>query len=274
MDAISPVKEPSPASSPGLRVAVAGTDGGKVDEHFGQAETFLVYDVTAAGAVLADSRGVSVHAQGAEDRRDTIVRMLADCSSLLVARIGPVPQAKLAAAGIDATDAFAEQPVAESLAALWTQKNNPQPDEPLAPADFSTFRMMHAMLRVADMERSLDFYCRLLGMQVLARREHKKNQFTQVYLGYAEGEAGMVLELVQNWSRDEAYTPGDGFGHLAIAVNGIGALCRQLETEGVPLPRPPRSQRHGENIVAFAEDPDGYRVELVQIFPTQQETQA
>ena len=250
-----------------LRIAVAGSDGGKVDQHFGQAETFLIYDVGASGAVLAESRSVSAHAIGDEDRRDTIVRMLEDCSDLLVARIGPMPQAKLAAAGINASDAFAEKPVAEALSALWTQKHNPQPEDPLAPADISRFRMMHAMFRVSDMERSLNFYERLLGMRVLARREHKKNQFTQVYLGYAEGEAGMVLELVQNWNREEAYAQGDAFGHLAIAVNGISALCRQLEAEGVPLPRPPRSQRHGENIVAFAEDPDGYRIELIQIFP-------
>jgi|GEM_PF-21071 len=273
MDASPPVKELSPASSPGLRVAVAGKKGGSVDQHFGQAETFLIYDVTAAGPALAESRSISDHAQGNEDRRDTIVRMLADCSDLLVARIGPMPAAKLAAAGINASDAFAEKPVAESLAALWTQKNNPEPEEPLAPADTSRFRLMHAMLRVSDMEQSLDFYGRLLGMQVLARREHKKNQFTQVYLGYGPEESGMVLELVQNWSREEPYAQGEAFGHLAIAVNGIGALCRQLEAEGVPLPRPPRGQRHGENIVAFAEDPDGYRIELIQI-STQQETEA
>jgi len=262
---------PGPAVS--LRIAVAGGDA--VDEHFGQADGFAIYDVGAAGPVLLERRLLADHAQDGEDRRDTIVRMLSDCQALLVARIGPVPAAKLAAAGIEATDAFAEKPSLPSLTAFWTQKNNPEPEEPLVPADFSSFRMMHAMFRVADMERSLDFYSRLLGMQVLARREHKKNQFTQVYLGYGQGEAGMVLELVQNWSRKEAYAHGDGFGHIAIAVNGIGALCRQLEAEGVPLPRPPRSQRHGENIVAFAEDPDGYRVELVQIFtpsPDQQET--
>ena len=90
MDAISP--QP-------LRIAVAGSDGGKVDQHFGQAECFLIYDVGASGAVLAESRSISAHAIGDEDRRDTIVRMLADCSDLLVARIGPMPQAKLAAAG-------------------------------------------------------------------------------------------------------------------------------------------------------------------------------
>ncbi len=140
-----------------------------------------------------------------------------------------------------------------------------EPEEVSEPPDFGRFRLLHAMLRVSDMERSLDFYTRLLGMRVLDRREHKKNQFTQVYLGYGDAASPMVLELVFNWMRDEPYQQGDAFGHIAVGVTGIGALCRQLAAEGVPMPRPPRSQRHGETMVAFVEDPDGYRVELVQL---------
>lgn len=132
------------------------------------------------------------------------------------------------------------------------------------------FRLLHAMLRVSDMERSLDFYTRHLGMKVLQQREHKKNQFTQVYLGY--GEPGdplespqMVIELVQNWTQEEPYSHGGAFGHIAVCVDrGLTALCDQLAAEGVPVPRPPKPQRHGENTVAFIEDPDGYRIELVQ----------
>jgi lactoylglutathione lyase len=121
------------------------------------------------------------------------------------------------------------------------------------------------MLRVSDLERSIDFYTRLLGMQVLERRDHKKNQFSQAYLGYAGGFSQMVLELVANWTREEPYAQGDAFGHIAIQVSGITALCERLAAASAPMPRPPSSQRHGSNIVAFVEDPDGHRIELVQL---------
>ncbi len=75
----------------------------------------------------------------------------------------------------------------------------------------------------------------------------------------------MVLELVFNWMRDEPYEKGDAFGHIAVGVRGIGALCRSLAAAGVVMPRPPRSQRHGETVVAFIEDPDGYRIELIEL---------
>ncbi|MGY0711284.1 lactoylglutathione lyase [Azospirillum argentinense] len=131
-------------------------------------------------------------------------------------------------------------------------------------------KLLHAMLRVSDMERSLDFYTRLLGMRVIQQREHKKNQFTQAYVGYGTAEEPldsptMVIELVANWTQEEPYSQGSAFGHIAIGVpSGIGALCERLAAEGVPVPRPPKPQKHGDTIVAFIEDPDGYRIELVQ----------
>lgn len=126
------------------------------------------------------------------------------------------------------------------------------------------FRLMHAMLRVHDMERSIDFYTRLLGMTVLRQREHKKNQFSQTYIGYGAEASTMVLELVQNWNREDPYPQGEAFGHIAVEVEGITAFCEGLTAAGVPMPRPPSSQRHGDTIVAFIEDPDGYRIELVE----------
>ena len=102
-------------------------------------------------------------------------------------------------------------------------------------------------------------------MTVQDRRDHTKNQFSPAYLGYGDGPAGMTLELVFNWTQDAPYTPGDSFGHIAIEVTGITALCDRLAAAGVTMPRPPRAQRHGENIVAFIEDPDGHRIELVQV---------
>jgi lactoylglutathione lyase len=128
----------------------------------------------------------------------------------------------------------------------------------------SHFRILHTMLRVSDMERSVDFYTRLLGMRVLEQREHKKNRFTQTYLRYCEAAEGPVIELVSNWVQDELLEIGTAFGHIAIGIYGVRALCDHLSAEGVPMPRPPSSQRHGENIIAFVVDPDGYRIELVE----------
>lgn len=246
-----------------LLIAVAGTEGGRIDKHFGQAEDFLIYRQGAQGPELVERRSVAAHElPGDEDRRDTICRMLADCRVLLVAKIGPVPQERLAGLGIEATDLYAGKDVLPTLTDVFAAKTAAISE---APVDASSFRLMHAMLRVSDMERSLDFYTRHLGMRVLDMREHKKNQFTQAYLGYGAGWDGMVLELVFNWTNEEPYVLGNSFGHVAIQVTGITALCDRLAAAGVPLPRPPRSQRHGENIVAFVEDPDGHRIELVQL---------
>ncbi len=251
-----------------IRIAVGGTEGGTVDQHFGQAAEFLIFDAGPAGIHLVDRRDVEAHSRDGEDRRQTIVRMLGDCRALLVARIGATPKDMMAAAGIEATDAFVDQPIEQALAAYLgagAASAGTEEEGPLTPPDFGRFRLLHAMLRVSDMDRSLDFYTRLLGMRVLERREHKKNQFTQVYLGYGDAAAPMVLELVFNWMRDDPYDKGDAFGHIAVGVSGIGGLCRILAAEGVVMPRPPRSQRHGETVVAFVEDPDGYRIELVEL---------
>jgi lactoylglutathione lyase len=250
-----------------MRIAVGGTEGGAIDQHFGQAAEFLIFDASPAGIHLVDRRGVDSHSRDGEDRRQTIVRMIADCRALLVAKIGVTPKEMMAAAGIEATDAYADQPIEAALQAFLlagTTGDTAEPEVEIAP-DFGRFRLLHAMLRVSDMARSVDFYTRLLGMRVLDQREHRKNQFTQVYLGYGDAAAPMVLELVFNWMRDVPYEKGDAFGHIAVGVTGIGALCRHLAAEGVAMPRPPRSQRHGESVVAFIEDPDGYRIELVQL---------
>ena len=252
----------APPSPSFLRMAVASRDGLRVDQHFGQAEEFLVYDVAADAARLVETRKVAAHAQGDEDPRQTVMRLLADCKVLLVAKIGPTPQEQLAAIGIEATDLHKGRPIPAALAEIHAAKASVNLN--VAVRD-DGFRLLHAMLRVTDMERSLDFYTRLLGMRVLEMREHKKNQFTQAYLGYGAGWNGMALELVFNWSGDEPYSRGTSFGHVAIQVTDITALCDRLAAEGVPMPRPPRAQRHGENIVAFVEDPDGNRIELVQV---------
>lgn len=252
-------------SSPlGLRIAVASGDGVHIDQHFGQADAFLIFDVEEQGAKLAERRELDQHARPDEDRRDTICRMLADCPMLLVAKIGVAPQEKLSKVGIEGSDLYAGQEIPAALSTIFAAKS--QAASPAdTPVDAGAFRLMHAMLRVSDLDRSLDFYTRLLGMHVLERRDHKKNQFSQAYLGYGDDPARMTLELVFNWAQSEPYVLGDSFGHVAIEVTGITALCDRLTAAGVPMPRPPRAQRHGENIVAFVEDPDGHRIELVQL---------
>jgi lactoylglutathione lyase len=250
------------SAAPSIRIAVASRDGTTVNLHFGQTREFLVFDVTAGGATLIARRDIESHAQGEdEDPRDTVCRMLADCKALLVAKVGINPKEKLGNAGIDAIDAHAGRPVETALTEVFAEK---AVETRGAAIDTSAFRLAHAMLRVSDIERSIDFYTRLLGMKVLEQRDHKKNQFTQAYLGYGDGFSQMVLELVFNWTQEEAYVKGDAFGHIAIQVSGINRLCNRLAAEGVPMPRAPRGQRHGDNIIAFIEDPDGHRIELFQ----------
>ncbi|MBI5132661.1 MAG: lactoylglutathione lyase [Rhodopseudomonas palustris] len=256
----APRAEPTSRSST-LRIAVASSEGIRIDQHFGQADLFRVYDVSASGIVPVEDRDVGQYAEGEEDRRDTICRMLKDCQVLLVAKIGVTPQEKLAGVGIEAIDRFAGKGVEAALLEVFASKSAARSEAPL---DTSQFQLLHAMLRVTDIDRAIDFYTRLLGMTVLERRDHKKNQFTQAYLGYGAGSSGMTIELVFNWTEDQPYTHGTSYGHIAIGVSGITALCDRLAAQGVTMPRPPRAQRHGESIVAFIEDPDGHRIELVQ----------
>nr|WP_294564811.1 lactoylglutathione lyase [uncultured Rhodopila sp.] len=258
---IDTIEKPQTASTT-LRIAVASKDDIRIDQHFGHADSFLVYDVTASGATPLGRREIAAHAEGEdEDPRQTILRMLADCKVLLVAKIGPNPQEQLAAVGIEASDMLAGKPIDTALTMTFAAKNVDHGDSPV---DSSSFRLLHAMLRVTDLDRSLDFYTNQLGMQVLERRDHKKNQFSQAYIGFGDGFGQMTLELVSNWDHEGPYTQGESFGHIAIEVRGITALCDRLSAAGVKMPRPPRAQRHGENIVAFIEDPDGHQIELVQ----------
>jgi lactoylglutathione lyase len=244
-----------------LRVAVATRENQRVDLHFGHAATFAIYDLNSSGPRYVGTRLVADHAHDGEDKRDTIYRMIADCGVLLVAKIGDAPQEALSALGIESTNMYAGKGVEAALTELYAAKADALAD---AAVDCSDFQLLHAMFRVADLDRSVAFYTEKLGMRLLDRREHKKNQFSQAYLGYGAASAGMTLELVSNWQREEPYVLGDAFGHIAIGVKNITRLCALLAVAGVPMPRPPRAQRHGESIVAFIEDPDGHRIELIQ----------
>lgn len=126
------------------------------------------------------------------------------------------------------------------------------------------YRFLHTMIRVRDLDKSLDFYTRLLGMKLLRKKDFPTGEFTLAFVGYGEEESSTVVELTHNWGQKEPYDLGDAFGHLAIAVPDAYKACERLEKEGVRIPRPAGPMKHGGSVIAFIEDPDGYKIELVQ----------
>lgn len=131
-------------------------------------------------------------------------------------------------------------------------------------AGTGSYRILHTMLRVLDLDRSLDFYTRLLGMKLLRRTDYEGGRFTLVFVGYGGESDTAVIELTHNWDQAEPYTIGSGYGHIAIGVPDIHATCDRLAAEGVRILRPPGPMKHGSTVIAFIEDPDGYKVELIE----------
>jgi len=130
--------------------------------------------------------------------------------------------------------------------------------------DADKFRVLHTMIRVRDLEKSLDFYTRCLGMKLLRRNEYPEGRFTLAFVGYGPESATAVLELTHNWDQAEPYQIGTGFGHVALGVPDIYATCDALKAEGVKITRPPGPMKHGKTVIAFIEDPDGYKIELIE----------
>ena len=126
------------------------------------------------------------------------------------------------------------------------------------------FKYLHTMRRVKALDKSVDFYTRLLGMQELRRKDFPTGKFTLCFVGYGDEVNNTVVELTHNWDQAEPYDLGDGFGHLALGVADIYKTCEILEKEGVPIPRPPGPMKHGGSVIAFIEDSDGYKIELVE----------
>jgi len=126
------------------------------------------------------------------------------------------------------------------------------------------FRLLHTMIRVRDMDKSIDFYTRHMGMDLIRRKDFPGGEFTLAFLGYGNEREHTVIELTHNWGQGEDYELGNGFGHLAIAVSDIYGLCERLAADGVPVPRPPGAMQHGTTVIAFIDDPDGYKIELIQ----------
>jgi lactoylglutathione lyase len=125
-------------------------------------------------------------------------------------------------------------------------------------------RLLHTMLRVGDLERSLRFYTDVLGMRLLRRKDYPEGRFTLAFVGFGEERDHTVLELTHNWDTS-AYELGGGYGHIAIGVADITATCQAIAEKGGRVVRPPGPMKHGSTVIAFVEDPDGYRVELIQL---------
>jgi lactoylglutathione lyase len=125
-------------------------------------------------------------------------------------------------------------------------------------------RMLHTMIRVGDLERALRFYCEVLGMQLLRRKDYPEGRFTLAFVGYGPEDTNTVVELTHNWDTP-SYDLGNGFGHLALGVEDIYATCTELRGRGARIVREPGPMKHGGSEIAFIEDPDGYRIELIQL---------
>jgi lactoylglutathione lyase len=126
------------------------------------------------------------------------------------------------------------------------------------------FRFLHTMIRVRDLDASLQFYTDLLGMKLLRKRDYPSGKFTLAFVGYGDESSNTVIELTHNWGQAEPYDLGSAFGHLAVGVPDVYKTCERLAAAGVKIPRPAGPMAHGGSVIAFIEDPDGYRIELVQ----------
>lgn len=130
--------------------------------------------------------------------------------------------------------------------------------------DAKTSRLMHTMLRVYDLDKSIDFYTRLFGMKLLRKRESPEGRYTLAFVGYGGEEDRTVLELTYNWDQKEPYAIGTAFGHLAISVADAYKACTMLGENGVRIARPAGPLKFGTTVIAFIDDPDGYKIELIQ----------
>ena len=126
------------------------------------------------------------------------------------------------------------------------------------------FKYLHTMMRVYDLDKSIDFYTKYLNMKVLRKSDYPSGKFTLVFLGYGSEDANTVLELTYNWDQEKPYNIGDAWGHIAIGVKGIYNLCKKLEDDGVNVVRKPGPMKHGTTVIAFIKDPDGYSIELIE----------
>jgi lactoylglutathione lyase len=125
-------------------------------------------------------------------------------------------------------------------------------------------KMLHTMIRVGNLDRSLAFYTQLLGMRLLRKKDYPGGRFTLAFVGYGDEADHTVIELTHNWDT-ERYDLGTGFGHVALGVEDIYRTCDELRAKGAKITREPGPMKHGGSEIAFIEDPDGYKIELIQL---------
>lgn len=123
-------------------------------------------------------------------------------------------------------------------------------------------RLLHTMLRVGNLEKSIEFYTQVLGMQLLRQKDYPKGEFTLAFVGYGSEEDHTVLELTYNWDQDR-YDLGDGYGHIAVEVPDVYAAAEAVKKAGGKIIREAGPMNAGSTIIAFAEDPDGYQIEFI-----------
>ncbi|WP_291973279.1 lactoylglutathione lyase [Candidatus Symbiopectobacterium sp.] len=124
-------------------------------------------------------------------------------------------------------------------------------------------RLLHTMLRVGDLQRSIDFYTKVLGMRLLRTSENTEYKYTLAFVGYTEESEGAVIELTYNWGVDK-YDLGNAFGHIALAVEDVAATCERIRQVGEKVTREAGPVKGGTTIIAFIEDHDGYKIELIE----------
>lgn len=124
-------------------------------------------------------------------------------------------------------------------------------------------RFLHTMIRVGDLQRSVNFYTKMLGMEELRRRDVPEGKYTLAFVGYGDEDSNTVIELTYNYGT-ERYDHGSAFGHLAIGVPDVAATCERLRAAGTKITREPGPVKFGTTVIAFIEDPDGYKIELIE----------
>jgi lactoylglutathione lyase len=124
-------------------------------------------------------------------------------------------------------------------------------------------RILHTMLRVSNLQASIDFYTKIMGMRLLRQSENKEYQYTLAFIGYGDESDSTVLELTFNWGKDQ-YSIGEAFGHIAIGVDDIYSICESIEQQGGDVYRKPGLVKGGKSVIAFVRDPDGFAIELIE----------
>jgi lactoylglutathione lyase len=151
-----------------------------------------------------------------------------------------------------------------SLAYESTRARNSRMDEERALGELEkTMRLLHTMLRVGNLDKSIEFYTKVLGMKVLRHQQYPEGRFTLAFVGYQPEDQGAVIELTHNWDT-ESYDLGNGYGHIAVEVDDAYTACAAVKERGGTVTREAGPMKHGTTVIAFAADPDGYKIEFIQ----------